>query len=308
MANIYDIAIIGGGPAGYSAALYGARAGLTTVVLEKLAAGGQMGLTHQIDNYPGFDQGIDGFTLGQQMRAGAERFGAQTRITEVTGVTLDGQIKEIQTTDGTVLARTVILATGANPRHLGIPMEQELTGKGVSYCAFCDGMFYRNKTVIVVGGGNTAAAEALQLSRIAKEVILVHRREQLRATKIYHAPLQAAENVRFLWNSAVTKLHADGRLTGVTVQNLLTGEETLLEADGLFVSIGRIPATELVRGQLTLDEGGYIPADETTVTAIPGVFAVGDLRTKPLRQVTTAIADGATAIQFAEEYLAGLKE
>ena len=199
MANIYDIAIIGGGPAGYSAALYGARAGLTTVVLEKLAAGGQMGLTHQIDNYPGFDQGIDGFTLGQQMRAGAERFGAQTRITEVTGVTLDGQIKEIQTTDGMVLARTVILATGANPRHLGIPMEQELTGKGVSYCAFCDGMFYRNKTVIVVGGGNTAAAEALQLSRIAKEVILVHRREQLRATKIYHAPLQAAENVRFLW-------------------------------------------------------------------------------------------------------------
>ncbi|MBR4863857.1 MAG: thioredoxin-disulfide reductase [Oscillospiraceae bacterium] len=308
MAKIYDIAIIGGGPAGYSAALYGARAGLATVVLEKLAAGGQMGLTHQIDNYPGFDQGIDGFTLGQQMRAGAERFGAETRLTEVTKLALTENPKRIETTEGTLLARAVILATGANPRHLDIPMEQELTGKGVSYCAFCDGMFYRNKTVVVVGGGNTAAAEALQLSRIAKEVILVHRRDTLRATKIYHEPLQAAENVRFLWNSAVTRLHSEARLTGVTVQNLVTGEETLIPTDGLFVSIGRIPATDLVRDQLALDPGGYIPADETTVTAIPGVFAAGDLRTKPLRQVATAISDGATAVQFAEEYLAGLKE
>ena len=308
MAKIYDIAIIGGGPAGYSAALYGARAGLSTVVLEKLSAGGQMGLTHQIDNYPGFDQGIDGFTLGQQMRAGAERFGAETQITEVTKLSLTAEPKVIDTTSGTVLAKTVILATGANPRHLGIPMEQELTGKGVSYCAFCDGMFYRNKTVVVVGGGNTAAAEALQLSRIAKEVILVHRRDRLRATKIYHTPLQEAKNVRFLWNSTVTKLHHQDRLTGVTVKDLMTDEETVLQADGLFVSIGRIPATELVLGQLTLDDGGYIPADETTVTAIAGVFAVGDLRTKPLRQVATAIADGATAVQFAEEFLAGLKE
>jgi thioredoxin reductase (NADPH) len=308
MEKIYDIAIIGGGPAGYSAALYGARAGLATVVLEKLAAGGQMGLTHQIDNYPGFDQGIDGFTLGQQMRAGAERFGAETRLTEVTKLALKESPKKIETTDGTVLAKAVILATGANPRHLGIPLEQELIGKGVSYCAFCDGMFYRNKTVVVVGGGNAAAAEALQLSRVAKEVILVHRRDSLRATKIYHAPLQQAENVRFLWNSAVTQLHHDVRLTGVTVQDLITGEETLIPTDGLFVSIGRVPATELVREQLDLDPGGYIPADETTVTAIAGVFAAGDLRTKPLRQVATAISDGATAVQFAEEYLAGLKE
>lgn len=306
MAQVYDVAIIGGGPAGYSAALYGARAGLSTVVLEKLAAGGQMGLTHQIDNYPGFDQGIDGFTLGQQMRAGAERFGAETRFAEVIKLTLDTDPKVIETTDGTVLSKTVILATGANPRSLGIPKEQELTGKGVSYCAFCDGMFYRNKTVVVVGGGNTAAAEALQLSRIAKEVILVHRRDTLRATKIYHAPLKKAENVRFLWNSTVTQLHNEDRLTGVTVQNLITGEETVIPADGLFISIGRVPATELVRQQLSLDAGGYIPADETTVTQIPGVFAAGDLRTKPLRQVATAIADGATAIQFAEEYLTGI--
>ena len=308
MAKIYDIAVIGGGPAGYTAGLYGARAGLATVVLEKLAAGGQMGLTHQIDNYPGFDQGVDGFTLGQQMRAGAERFGAETRFTEVTKLLLTENPKVIETTEGTVLAKSVILATGANPRQLGIPMEQELIGKGVSYCAFCDGMFYRNKTVMVVGGGNTAAAEALQLSRIAKEVIVVHRRDTLRATKIYHEPLQAAENVRFLWNSVVTKLHHETKLTGVTIQDLITGEETLIPTDGLFVSIGRNPATELVRGQLELDEGGYIPANETTVTAIAGVFAAGDLRTKPLRQVATAVADGATAVQFAEEYLAGLKE
>jgi len=303
MSHIYDVAIIGGGPAGYTAALYGARAGLDTIVLEKLAAGGQMNLTHQIDNYPGFHEGIDGFTLGQQMREGAERFGAKSRITEVKKLVLTADPKVIETTDGTVFAKAVILATGANPRHLGIPLEEALTGKGVSYCAFCDGMFYRGKTVVVVGGGNTAAAEALQLSRVAKEVILVHRRDKLRATKIYHEPLEKAENVRFLWNSAVTELHHDVRLTGVTVKDLLTGESQVLAADGLFISIGRTPATELVRGQLALDENGYIPADETTVTEIPGVFAAGDVRTKHLRQVATAVADGAAAIQYAEEYL-----
>ena len=303
MSHIYDVAIIGGGPAGYTAALYGARAGLDTIVLEKLAAGGQMNLTHQIDNYPGFHEGIDGFTLGQQMREGAERFGAKSRIAEVKKLVLTADPKVIETTDGTVFAKAVILATGANPRHLGIPLEEVLTGKGVSYCAFCDGMFYRGKTVVVVGGGNTAAAEALQLSRVAKEVILVHRRDKLRATKIYHEPLEKAENVRFLWNSAVTELHHDVRLTGVTVKDLLTGESQVLAADGLFISIGRTPATELVRGQLALDENGYIPADETTVTEIPGVFAAGDVRTKHLRQVATAVADGAAAIQYAEEYL-----
>ena len=303
MQQLYDIVIIGGGPAGYTAALYGARAGLNTIVLERLSAGGQMNLTHQIDNYPGFENGIDGFTLGQQMRTGAERFGAQTKLTQVTALSLQEDPKVITTTDGIYYARAVVVATGANPRHLGIPREEALTGKGVSYCAFCDGMFYRGKTVVVVGGGNTAAAEALQLSRVAKEVILVHRRDTLRATKIYHEPLTQAENIRFLWNSTVTGLTGQSRLDGVTVKNLLTGEQTHLPADGLFVSIGREPATQLVQTQLALDAGGYILADETTTTSLPGVYAAGDVRTKALRQVVTATADGAAAIAAAEEYL-----
>ena len=303
MKEIYDLVIVGGGPAGYTAALYGARAGLKTLVLEKLAAGGQMNLTHQIDNYPGYEGGVDGFTLGQQMRAGAERFGAQTKLTQVTGLYLTEEPKRVETTDGSYYAGAVILATGANPRKLNLPLEEELTGKGVSYCAFCDGMFYRGKTVIVVGGGNTAAAEALQLSRVAKEVILVHRRDSLRATKIYHEPLLQAKNIRFLWNCEIRQLHHDVRLTGVTVENIKTGEFFRVEADGLFVSIGREPASDLVAGQLTVDESGYVVADESTRTNIPGVFAAGDVRTKTLRQVVTATADGAAAVAAAEEYL-----
>lgn len=303
MEHIYDTVIIGGGPAGYTAALYGARAGLDTLVLERLSPGGQMNLTHQIDNYPGFDQGIDGFELGQKMLAGAKRFGANTRYAEVTAVELEGDPKRIHTAGGHVLTRTVVIATGADPRRLGLPLEQELIGKGVSYCAFCDGMFYRGKTVVVVGGGNTAAAEALQLSRVAKEVILVHRRDSLRATKIYHEPLMKAENVRILWNSTVTQLHREEKLTGVTVKNSITGEETLVETQGLFISIGRDPVTALFRGQIALDDRGYVVADETTKTDLPGVFAAGDVRTKALRQVVTATADGAVAIAGAEEYL-----
>lgn len=304
MQTVYDTVIIGGGPAGYTAALYGARAGLSVLVLEQLSPGGQMNLTHQIDNYPGFPEGVDGFTLGQQLRSGADRFGAQTKLTQVIGLYLKETPKRVVTTDGEYLAKTVVVATGANPRKLNMPLEEELTGKGVSYCAFCDGMFYRGKTVVVVGGGNTAAAEALQLSRIAKEVILVHRRDTLRATKIYHAPLLQAENVRILWNSAVVQLHEDGRLSGVTVEDLRTGERTFLPTQGLFVSIGREPASQLVAGQLELDAAGYILADESTRTNIPGVYAAGDVRTKELRQVVTATADGAAAIAAAEQYLA----
>lgn len=303
MAPLYDVVIVGGGPAGYTAALYGARAGFKTLVLEQLAAGGQMNLTHQIDNYPGYDNGVDGYTLGQQMRSGAERFGAQTKLAQVTALSLQEDPKVVTTTEGSYLAKTVILATGANPRKLGLPGEETLTGKGVSYCAFCDGMFYRNKTVVVVGGGNTAAAEALQLSRVAKEVILVHRRDTLRATKVYHEPLLQAENVRILWNSAVKELHQEQRLTGVTVENLLTGETTYLPTEGLFISIGREPASHLVAGQLALDPNGYVVADESTKTGIDGVYAAGDVRTKQLRQVVTATADGAAAIAAAEQYM-----
>ena len=304
MEHIYDMIIIGGGPGGYTAALYAARAGMDVMVLEKLSAGGQMALTHQIDNYPGFSEGIDGFELGMKMQEGAERFGAKTEYAEVHALDLQANPKRLDTSEGTFYARTVVLATGAGPRKLGLPEEEALIGRGVNYCAACDGMFYKGKTVVLVGGGNSAAADAMILSRVAEKVILVHRRDTLRATKIYHKPLMEAKNVEFMWNSAVAELIHDQKLKAVKLRNVNTGEETVVEVDGIFISIGRQPATDLVAGQLELDRGGYVVADESTRTSIPGVFAVGDVRTKVLRQIITAAADGAVASHYAEEFLA----
>ena len=322
LSKIYDTVVIGGGPAGYSAALYTSRAGLSTLVLEQVSAGGQMALTSQIDNYPGFEDGIDGFTLGQKMQAGAQRFGTETLLAEVRSVQLadtqvdglDEPVKVIETSHGTIYGRTVILATGAKARKLGIADEDELVGKGINYCAACDGNAYRGKTVIVVGGGNSAAADALTLSRLAEKVYIVHRRDTLRATKIYHKPLMDAENVEFIWDSAVEELKtgevpADGglhstRLTGAAVRNLKTGEVRDVACDGIFVSVGRQPSSAIFAGQVELDAAGYVVADESTKTSIPGVFAVGDVRTKVLRQVITAAADGAVASHYVEEYLA----
>ena len=303
--RVYDMIVVGGGPGGYTAALYAARAGLDTLVLEKLSAGGQMALTEEIDNYPGYEDGIDGFTLAEKMQAQAERFGARTEYAQVERLDLTASPKVLETSEGTFLGKTVVLATGADPRKLGVDHEEALVGRGVAYCAACDGMFYRGKTVVVVGGGNSAAADALLLSRIAKKVILVHRRDALRATKIYHEPLKQAENLEFRWNSVVTELLHGDKLTGVKLRDVNTGEETVLPCDGVFISVGRKPATELVQGQLELDRSGYVAADETTKTSLPGVYAVGDVRTKPLRQVVTAVSDGATAVHMAEEYLAG---
>ena len=304
MDKIYDVLIMGGGPGGYTAALYAARSGLSTLVLERLAAGGQMTLTHQVDNYPGFDEGVDGFSLGMKMQQGAQRFGAETVFAEVQAVELAGEIKKLHTDSGTFYGQTVILATGANPRKLGVPMEQELTGRGVHYCAACDGMFYRGKTVVLVGGGNSAAADAMVLSRVAKKVILVHRRDTLRASKIYHEPLKQVENLEFKWNSEITAFSVNQRVNGVTLRNKLTGEEETIPCDGVFISVGREPATELFRGIVELDEAGYIVAGESTETNLPGVYAVGDVRTKAVRQIVTATADGAVASHKIEEYLA----
>ena len=303
--HIFDMIVVGGGPPGYTAALYAALAGLDTLVLEKLSAGGQMALTEEVDNYPGFEEGIDGFTLGEKMQRQAERFGARTEYAQVERLDLAPSPKVLETSEGTFLAKTVALATGANPRTLGLPDEAALTGRGVAYCAACDGMRYKGKTVVVVGGGNSAAADALILSRIAQKVILVHRRDSLRATKVYHRPLMEAKNLEFRWNSVVTELLHGDKLTGVKLKDVNTGAETVLPCDGVFISVGRKPATELVQGQLELDRSGYVVADETTKTSLPGVYAVGDVRTKPLRQVVTAVSDGATAVHMAEEYLAG---
>ena len=304
MEKIYDMIVIGGGPAGYTAALYAARSGLSVVVLEKLSAGGQMALTEQIDNYPGFEDGIDGFTLGEKMQQSAERFGARTELAEVYKADLSGKLKTLETSEGAFRARTVVVATGATPRPLGVPGEESLTGKGVHYCAACDGAFYRGKTVAVVGGGNSAAADALTLSRIAKKVYLIHRRDSLRATRVYHEPLLRASNLEFCWNSTVSALLHGDRLTGLRLRDVQTGAERELPCDGVFISVGRAPATELFQSELALDKAGYIIADESTRTNLPGVFAVGDVRTKALRQVVTAAADGAVAVHYAEEYLA----
>ena len=304
MEKIYDLIIIGGGPGGYTAALYGARAGLSTLILEKLSAGGQMALTHKIDNYPGFPEGVDGFELAESMQQQAERFGAVTEYAEVYRADLNAQPKVIETSEGNFLGRAVIVATGAGPRELGVPGEKELIGRGVNYCAACDGMFYKGKTVMVVGGGNTAAADAMLLSRVAKKVILVHRRDSLRATKIYHEPLMKAENVEFAWNSQVAEILHDQKVNGVILRDVHSGEVRQVACDGIFVSVGRKPVTEFLDGQLELDKGGYILAGESTKTNIPGVFAVGDVRTKALRQVVTAVADGAIAVHMAEEFLA----
>ena len=302
--HVYDMVIIGGGPAGYTAALYAARAGLDAVVLEKLSPGGQMALTTELDNYPGFPDGIDGFSLAEQMQQQAERFGSKTEYALVEEVDLYANPKRVKTSEGDFYGKTVVLATGANPKELGLSKEKELVGRGVAYCASCDGAFYRGKTVAVVGGGNSAVADALLLSRIAQKVILIHRRDSLRATKIYHEVLLSAPNVEVRWNSRVVELLHGEKLIGLRLQDVNSGAESQLSCDGVFVSVGRSPATQLVEGQLELDEGGYIPADETTRTAIPGVYAVGDVRTKQLRQVVTAVADGAYAVHMAEEYLA----
>lgn len=301
--KIYDTIIIGGGPAGYTAALYAVRAGLDTLVLEKFSAGGQMTQTQQIDNYPGYEEGIDGFTLGYKMQQSAERFGSKTIQTEVLSADLKASPKKLTTDMGDFFAKTVIIATGADHRHLGIEDEEKLIGKGVAYCAACDGMMYRGKIVAVVGGGNSAAADALLLSKICEKVYVIHRRDTMRATKIYHDPLMKEKNIEFKWNSQVDKLLYDEKIKGVVLKNK-DGSTQEISLDGLFVSIGRNPATELFREQLELDSSGYIVADESTKTNLPGVFAVGDVRTKAVRQIITAAADGAVAAHFAEEFIA----
>ena len=304
MKRIYDMLVIGGGPGGYTAALYAARAGLSVAVLEKLSAGGQMALTDTVDNYPGFPEGIDGFSLGENMQLQAERFGAVTELAEVLDMDLSGKEKAVHTSEGTFWGKTVVISTGASPRKLGLPNEEFYTGKGLHYCAACDGMRYKGKTVAVLGGGDSAVADALALARIAEKVIIVHRRDTLRATKVYHQTLEEASNVTFLWNSEVTELLGQGKLSGIKLKHVQTGEKTELSVDGVFVSIGREPSSGLVKNYLELDERGYIVAGENTATSLPGVYAVGDVRTKKLRQIVTAVADGAYAAYAAEEYIA----
>ena len=303
MEHIYDTVIIGGGPAGFTAALYAARGGLDTLIIEKMANGGQAASTEIIDNYPGFDEGIAGHILGSKMAAGAQRFGAKTLYDEVLSVDFNDKIKKITTYSGEILARTVIISTGADPRSLNVPDEDRYVGRGIHYCAHCDGRFYKDKTVVVVGGGNSAVADALYLSKLAKKVYMVHRRNTLRADKVYNDALVRAENIEIIWNSEVKSLIAAMRVEGVVICDTRDGRMSRVECDGVFVSIGRKPSTSLFEGAVNLDDGGYIIAGEDTKTNVNGVFAAGDVRTKLLRQVVTATGDGAVAAYMAEKYL-----
>ncbi len=307
MDKLYDVLILGGGPAGYTAAMYAARAGLSCAVVEKLSVGGQMVLTDQIDNYPGIPDGIDGYSLGQAMKQGADRAGAKTIFAEILSVDFSGDIKTVGTDSGTLRARSIIVATGADHKHLGAPEEETLIGRGVHYFATCDGMFYRNKTVLVVGGGNTAVGAAKYLARLCAKVILVHRRDTLRAGKAEVEALKQMDNVELRYCREVIAFTHETRVNGVILRDTQSGAEEKLDCDGVFISVGQSPNTQVLQGQLALDESGYIFADETTKTNVSGVFAAGDVRTKLLRQVITACADGAVAAAQAEAFLSEVK-
>lgn len=302
---VLDIAVIGAGPAGLTAGLYAARAGMDVAVFERAAPGGQLAQTDQLENYPGFPEGTEGFALAFSMKQQADRFGVRSVGEEVTAVDLASDPKVLTTPFGAHEARAVIVATGARPRKLGIPEEEALAGRGVSYCATCDGNFFRGKTVAVVGGGNTAAADALYLARICEKVYLVHRRDRLRATAVYHQRLADLPNVEFVWNSAVTALSANeaGALAAATVRDKVTGQERELAIAGLFVAVGTLPNTEFLQGALATDEAGYIVTDENGATSVDGVWAAGDVRKKALRQVVTAVSDGAVCAEQAAEHL-----
>lgn len=299
---MYDLIIIGSGPAGLSAAVYARRAGLSTLVLEKLPmGGGQVMNTYEVDNYLGLP-GENGFDLGVRFEEHAKRLGAQFLQTRVTGVTDGAEKKTVRTESSEYEARAVILATGAVHRKLGVPGEEEFAGRGVSYCAACDGAFYKEKTVVVVGGGDVAAEDGIFLSRLCKKIYAVHRRDKFRAAKSLQDRLLACGNVEPVWNTVVREIRGDGKVTGVLVQDR-DGRERLLEVDGVFVAVGIVPESEAFAGLVKRDENGYLIAGEDCVTSAPGIFAAGDIRTKRMRQIVTAVADGANAVASVEEYL-----
>lgn len=300
---MYDIIIIGSGPAGLSAAIYAQRACLDTIVIEKNGiSGGQVLNTWEVDNYPGFP-GVTGFELSRQFREHANKLGARVVQDEVVQVELSGNVKKVVCEEETYEARCVILASGAHHRTLEVPGEEELRGAGVSYCATCDGAFFRGRTVAVVGGGDAALEDAIFLARMCEKVYIVHRRDKLRGAKRLQERLQALENIEFVWNSETVAIEGKAQVEALRLRQTKTGEEKRLDVDGVFIAVGIAPESELYAGQLELDEQGYIRADESGQTSVPGVFAAGDVRTKALRQILTAASDGANCVASAERYI-----
>lgn len=306
---IHDVVIVGSGPAGYTAAIYAARAQLNPVILAgSVTAGGALMNTTEVENYPGFVEGIMGPELMTQMQEQAERFGADIRYEDVTALELEGDVKRITTSDGVYEARTVIISTGSEYRHLGIDGEERLSGHGVSYCATCDGFFFKDQDIVVVGGGDSAMEEATFLTRFARSVTVVHRRDELRASAVMAKRAQEDPKISFAWNSRVVELHGEDSLTGVTLEDTVTGERRRLEATGLFVAIGQVPRSELVADVLELDEAGYIKVEAPSQrTRIPGVFACGDVADPTYQQAITAAGSGCRAALDAEHYLTTLQ-
>ena len=304
MSDIYDLAILGGGPAGITAAIYASRARLNTIWIDKnFAPGGQITATYEVDNYPGMP-GISGMDLGEAFGEHARKLGLEPKREKILSLeNISGEIRTIRTKKNEYQAKTGILAFGAEHRKLDIPGEDDLGGLGVSYCATCDGAFYKDRTAVVVGGGNVAAEDAVFLSGLCKKVYLIHRRDQLRADKAIQERVFACENIEMIWDSVPLEILGQDEVKGIRIRNVKTEEERTLDTDGVFIAVGIVPNTALVKDMLELDEGGYIRANEEGITRVPGIFAAGDIRTKALRQVVTAVSDGANAVASAQKYL-----
>ena len=302
--EVYDLIIIGGGPGGLAAGIYAARSRLKVLLLEKLYTGGQMAQTDAIENYPGFEESISGFDLTQKMEKQAKRMGLPIKNIELQGVgDYDQTVKTLFTSEGQFFTKTLVIGTGANPRKLGVPGEIELSGKGVSYCAVCDGAFYRGKPVVVVGGGDSAVEEAEYLTRFASSVSVVHRRDELRANQKAQDDYLSHDNASVIWDSVVTRIVGEEFVTGVEVKNVKTGELSITECEGVFMYVGITPRSELFKEILDLDEAGFIKVDRDMATNAPGIFAIGDVRAGSVRQIATAVGDGVSAEQYCERYL-----
>ena len=305
--NDYDVVIIGGGPAGLTAGIYAKRAGLSALLLEKHAPGGQIMITDWIENYPGFPKGLAGYELTMKMEEQARNFDLEIESGNVEGINLENNVKEIVLSNRKIKTKTIIIASGCSPRKLGIPGENSLYGKGVSTCATCDAMFFKEKNVVAVGGGDTAIQETLFLTKFVKKVYLIHRRNELRATKILQDRVFANDKIEFVWNSVATEIKGKGSVDSVTVQNIKTKENKSINADGCFIWVGTIPNTEFLKGSIDVDPQGFIITDKNMETSVKGVFAAGDVRDTPLRQVATAVGDAAIAAISADHYIESLK-